>query len=138
MAQALTGHYFPYCQFCTHDGRCELRHNELLGLPPGNGVDSTPYPGHENIRWHFSAFQRNSTRGQCTGRIKPSGSFFLPLVCECGTAVDSFCQKFSPNEKGKQRTKLAEQIASQKGVSVADLDPEDLPELDRGYYSVAF
>jgi hypothetical protein len=135
----LTGHYFPYCQFCEHDGNCELRHNEFLGLNSQGKVDKSRYPGHEDLTWHFSAFQGNRRRGTCAGRIMKSGSIFIPLVCECGTAIssltfsylfgiDSFCRKFRPNEKGKQRKKLAEKIAKKKDISIEKIKPEDLPE----------
>lgn len=134
----LTGHYFPYCQFCEHDGSCELRHNEFLGLNSQGKVDKTGYPGHEDLAWHFSVFQTRSKRGTCSGGIRASGSIYFPLQCECGTVICSlglaslfgteFCRKFKPNEKGRRRLKLAEKIAKERGISIEEIGPDDLPE----------
>lgn len=133
-----TGHYFPYCQFCEYDGSCELRHNEFLGLESQGKVDKSRYPGHEDLSWHFSTFQKHLERGACNGRIRAIDSTFFPLGCECGTAIMSlkfcsifgtgFCQKFKPNKKGEQRMELAEKIAKEKDISTEEIEPEDLPE----------
>lgn len=139
----LTGHYFPYCQFCKYDGKCELRHNEFLGLPTQGKVDDSGYSGHENLGWHFSVFQKNNPRGTCNGRILATGSIFIPLYCECGTAVSSLalnalsgkgmCAKFQKNERGKKRLALAKRIAKRKSIPLSEIDPEDLPELNPRY-----
>ncbi len=127
MKRDLTGGYFHYCQFCKHDGSCELKHYEFMGVPPGEGVDRSPFHHHEDLRWGFSAFQQNTSRAQCTGRIRATDSIFFPLVCECGTVVDSFCRKFVPNGRGKERVALAKQIAAQRGIALSEITPEDLP-----------
>jgi len=126
----LKGGYFQLCQFCEHDGQCILLHHEFMGVEPGDGVSKIPYPGHENLKWHFSVFQKGTMRSKCTGRILPTDNIFLPLSCECGTAInDSMCEKFKPNEKGKRRIKLTEEVAEKKGIDKSDVCPEDLPEL---------
>jgi len=82
------------------------------------------------LKWHFSVFQKGTMRSKCTGRILPTDSIFLPLFCECGTAInDSMCGKFKPNKKGERRIKLAKEIAEKKGIDVSDVCPEDLPKL---------
>lgn len=126
MKRDLTGGYFPCCQFCKHDGSCELKHYEFMGVPPGGGIDRSPFH-HENLSWGFSLFQRNTSRAQCTGRIRATDRLFFPIACECGTVVDSFCQKFVPNEKGEERMALARQIAAQKEVALSEITTEDLP-----------
>ena len=74
-----------------------------MGVESGDEISKDPYPGHENLRWHFSTFQRGTTRSQCIGRILPTDSIFLPLSCECGTAInDSMCGKFKPNKKVRE------------------------------------
>lgn len=135
--ERLLGHYFSCCQFCEHDGNCELRHFELVGLPSAGKIDDTPYPGHEDLSWHLSTFQGNRQRGTCAGRIVKSGSIYFPLVCECGTAIDSFCRKLTPNEKGRERLELAKRIAEEKGIEFSEVDPDDLPPPDPNYESVA-
>jgi len=105
--EILTGHYFPYCQICKHDGSCELKHYEFLGIKPKGEIDRTAYQGHEDIEWHLTAFQGSDSRGNrgaCTGRIHATGSIFYPLACGCGTVISSLtfstalgamlCQKY--------------------------------------------
>ena len=126
-SQLILGRYFTYCQWCIHDGSCVLRHNEFLGQPSNEKIDRSPYPGHEDLRWHLSAFQRSSHRANCNGRIHASGSIFVPLVCECGTALSSLtfssllntgmCKKFSPNRKGKRRKRIAAEILARRGIT---------------------
>lgn len=135
--EKILGRYFPCCQFCEHDGNCELKHFELMGLPSAGKVDDTPYPGHEDLGWHFGVFQGNRRRGTCAGRIMKSDSIFFPLICECGTVIDSFCKKLTPNKKGRKRLKLAKGIAREKGIELSEIDPDDLPPLDPNYESVA-
>ena len=135
----LLGGYFYCCQFCIHDGLCELRHCDFMGAPAGEGVDHSLYPGHENIAWHLSAFQLGSSRSQCTGKIRKNNSIFYPLICECGTAIDSpVCQKLTLNDKGKERLILAQEIAKKRGVELSEIksDDEDLPEINPLYISV--
>lgn len=122
------GAYFELCQFCVHDGSCELRHHEFMGVSAGPGIDQSPYPGHEDLTWHFSSFQNGSSRAHCTGRIGRSKAHYLPLGCECGTAVtDISCQKFAANEAGHRRRRLAIQIALQRGLELEKVRSEDLP-----------
>ncbi len=134
--EKILGHYFACCQFCEHDGNCELKHFEFMGLPSAGKVDDTPYPGHEDLGWHFSTFQGRIARGACAGRIMKTDSIFFPLACECGTVVDSPCRKLTPNEKGRERLELAEKIAEEKGVELSEITPNDLPELDSNYEAV--
>ncbi len=136
--EKILGHYFPCCQFCVHDGNCELKHFELMGLSSAGKVDDTPYPGHENLVWHLSVFQDNRRRGTCAGRIMKSGSIFIPLICECGTAINSFCKKFTLNKKGRKRLKLAKGIAKEKRIELSEIDPEDLPPLDPNYEAIGY
>ena len=141
--EPLKGHYFTYCQWCRRDGRCHLRHYQFLGQKRGKGKDKTPYPGHENLRWHASAFQTGSERGSCTGKILKSESFYYPLMCECGTVISSLtfsallnphvCAKFQPNERGKEIRRQAEEIARQKGIDLLEVDPEGILEPDPDY-----
>lgn len=141
----LTGHYFTYCQWCKNDGKCVLRHHEFLGLPAGEGTDRTSYSSHEDLSWGFSAFQKGVRRGRCVGRILASGSVYLPLVCECGTAINSLtfatvfntglCGKFEPNEKGKERMQIAKEIARRRHLALAKVDPEWLPDPDPNYWA---
>ncbi len=141
----ITGHYFTYCQWCQCDGECVLLHNEYLGLPPGGKTDTTPYPGHENLRWHMSGFQGNSPRGMCTGRIRQTDSMFYPLACDCGTAISSltfsrifgsgFCGKFDPNEKGKLREQQAKELARKRHQRI-DQVLHLLPPPDENYHAV--
>ena len=108
----IKGAYFPYCQWCRWDGDCVLSHYQFLGMKPAEGIDRTPYPGHEDVEWHATGFQRNSHRGMCQGRIMKSGAFFYPLICQCGTAVSSLkfsfalgatpCCKFQFSEGGEK------------------------------------
>ena len=65
-----------------------------------------------------------------------SGSIYIPLICECGTAINSFCKKMTPNEKGKKRLKLAKRIAKKRGIKLSEIDPDDLPPLDPNYEAV--
>jgi len=115
----LLGHYFPYCQWCKFDGQCELKHCEFIGVEPGEGIDNSPYPGHENLAWHGSAFQGKSSRASCTGRISATDNLFYPLGCKCGTMISSLtlsslfsqmCAKFVPNPKGRMREVIATAI----------------------------
>lgn len=141
----LTGHYFPYCQFCSHDGRCELRHNQFLGLPSQGSIDKSVYSGHEDLPFHMTVFQNGTERGTCNGHIQRTGSVYYPLGCECGTVISSlslsglfgggFCQKFSPNEKGNERLRLAKQLAEERGVELSEISADDLPEPDPDYVS---
>lgn len=136
----LLGRYFPYCQWCRHDGNCALRHCDFLGVLPGAGVDQTPYPGHENVSWHFSSFQvlgdKMVMRAQCTSRVRETNSIFLPLACECGTAIDGgFCQKFLANEAGAERLRIAEKLARERGIPTSEVPFGDLPPLDSLYRS---
>lgn len=104
----ILGGYFPYCQWCKYDGNCVLKHHEFMGTPSQGEIDKTPYPGHEDLGWHGTAFHAGRSRSTCVGRIGATRSCFYPLACECGTVVNSltfgsFCQKFVPNPKAKMR-----------------------------------
>ncbi len=132
------GNYFLYCQFCEHDGNCELRHHEFLGLPSSGKVDRSPYQGHEALAWHFATFQRKTARGGCNGRILENDNCFLPLQCECGTVIGGVgiaitCAKLTPNSLGRQRIAIALEIASRKGISLEEVDDSDLPPIDHDY-----
>lgn len=142
----INGGYFPYCQWCTHDGSCELRHYEFSGVESKDEVDKSEYPGHEDLRWHYSGFQGQSQRAACNGRIQASGSIFTPLVCECGTAISSlhitvlmgigFCRKFNPTEAGIKRNELACKMLSDRGESFDEggvLTEEELALLDKTF-----
>lgn len=134
----ITGGYFTYCQFCLHDGDCALTHNEFMGQPSAGKIDKTGYPGHEDLSWHFSTFQ-SGQRASCFGRIRVTDSLFIPLVCECGTAISSFiwgqfCAKFEENEKGLERLKLAKEIARKKHIAIEETTPY-LPPLDENYHA---
>ncbi|MBT6690903.1 hypothetical protein HOB10_01040 [Candidatus Parcubacteria bacterium] len=121
----ILGGYFPYCQFCLHDGSCALRHCDFLEKSNCHGIDnSIPYRGHEDFIWLFSIFQANSTRGSCSGRISQTNSPFYPLQCSCGTVINSLslsslmgghaCQKFTPNASGQLRLATAQEIAARR------------------------
>ncbi len=145
ITQPLTGHYFTYCQFCVHDGKCELRHCEFLGLPSA-GEKGPGFHHHEEIVDLLTIFQENTPQGCCNGRIVATDSPFIRLRCECGVAVSSlglndipggtFCHKFQPNEPGQARQKIAQEIASQRGISLCDVTPEDLPAINDSYHAV--
>lgn len=147
MENDLKGHYFPYCQFCRHDGKCELRHHEFLGLPSQGQTDRTSYRSHEDVRWGLSIFQQGTTRGTCSGRIHETGSIFYPLGCECGTVLSSLtltcllgsggmCGKFDPNIRGRMRLILAKRIARRKHIAFRNVSPDNLPPLDPEYRAV--
>ncbi len=125
----LLGRYFFSCQWCRFDGRCVLKHHEVLGLPAGPGVDATPHPGHEHIGWAYSAFQENMSRGRCTGRVLATESIFFPLQCECGTVIDSECAKLEPNKQGKRRFRVAMRL-KRKNRDGRTLSQETLEELN--------
>ena len=108
----IKGRYFKYCQFCSHDGVCELLHCEFMGAKnSGKIIPSRKAFDHENLTEVFSMFQYGNVRQFCAGRICATGSTFYPLQCECGTVINSMrmaqvfggnpfvCAKFSPNEK---------------------------------------
>ncbi len=138
----LTGHYFTYCQWCKNDNNCVLLHHEFLGLPTNGKVDATPYPGHENLRWHMSGFQSDSRRGMCFGRIHATGNIFYPLGCDCGTVISSltfsgivnsgYCAKFEPNEKGKLREQQARSLSRKRHQRI-DQILHLLPPPDENY-----
>lgn len=139
----IKGGYFPYCQFCRHDGNCELKHYEFMGQPSTDKVDHSPYPGHEDLGWHMSAFQSGS-RASCSGRIRVSDNLYFPLICECHTAISSLtmqdlsgriCAKFEENEKGLERLELAKRIAQKKHISVEETF-DYLPPIDENYIAV--
>jgi len=44
-----------------------------------------------------------------------------------------FCAKFQPSEKGKERMRMAEKIAKEKGIDISEVDPDDLPPADEKY-----
>lgn len=144
-SREITGHYFSYCQFCEHDGKCELKHHEYLGRPGSEGVDKTPYRSHEDLAWHMSSAQQNTPRGNCVGRIKATASLYYPLQCECGTVINSLtfgllfgsdmCAKFEPNELGKERLELAKSIARTKHRALRKLNPAWLPDTDPDYHA---
>ena len=143
--QPLKGGYFFYCQWCRFDGHCILRHNQFLGMKSSGKIDKTPYPGHEDVGWHFIAAQRGTKRGMCHGRIYKTDSIYFPLACECGAVIPSlrfssifgiFCAKFQPNEKGKERLRIAQEIAKKKGIKLSEIDFDDLPPPDPNYKAV--
>ena len=138
--QPISGGYFPYCQFCLHDGNCALRHCDFLGMPSSQKTDaSIPYGGHEDFTWLFSMFQINHSRGCCSGRIAQTISPFYPLQCSCGTVINSLsltgsiggntCQKFTPNARGQLRLTTAQEIADRRQADPAR-DALTEPELD--------
>jgi hypothetical protein len=141
--RAINGAYFPYCQFCVHDGSCALRHCDYLGTPEGSGVDTSPYVSHEDFAWAFSSFQSGTSRARCSGRILQIDSHFLPLQCECGTAINSlsffhhFCSQFEPNEAGMRRRRLMHCIAVECGISYEEA-AKALPEPDEDYPAAMF
>jgi hypothetical protein len=113
-------------------------------MESGGKVDDSPYTSHEDVSWGISGFQRGLKRGTCTGRIHETGSIYYPLACECGTVLSSLqfsavlgagsCAKFQPNEGGKERMKMAEEIAKERGIELSEIDPEELlPEPDPCY-----
>lgn len=138
----LKGAYFPYCQWCRKDGHCILRHYQFLGVEFADHANEFRF-AHEDLSCNMSAFQRNTTRAVCGGRIFETESFYLPLYCECGTVISSltlstamgtgFCAKFQPSEKGKERMRMAEKIAKEKGIDISEVDPDDLPPADEKY-----
>ncbi len=133
--EELRGGYFRYCQWCEHDGNCILRHCEFMGAPCSDRVDPNGYPGHEDLRWHFSWAQAGTSRSTCNGRIKPTNAFFIPLACECGTAISGVCRKMKPNEKHARSMVIAEKIAKEKGIELSEVDPTEFPypEFDPSY-----
>jgi hypothetical protein len=136
------GRYFNCCQYCIHDGSCELKHHEFMGTPAGNGIDTMPYQGHEGHEWLYSVAQKKSLRAMCTGRIRQTESRYYPLQCECGTSItglgisDIDCKKFSINQKGLDRKAACEKIAAEHGVNLIDLDPELYPPHDESYIPI--
>lgn len=142
----LKGAYFAYCQWCRWDGHCNLRHYQFLGMKPAEKIDDSPYPGHEDLNWHLSIFQKNSERGMCCGRIYEIESIYCPLQCECGTVISSltfsanmgtgFCAKFRPNEKGKERMRIADKISKEKNVKISEIDLDELCPSDPDYDAV--
>lgn len=114
-----------------------------MGVKSGSGIDKTPYPGHEDLSWHMTGFQRGSQRSACTGRIFKTDSIFYPLMCECATAISSLassslfggggCAKFLPNEKGQERIIIAESIAKEREIELSEVLPEELPPPDPDY-----
>jgi hypothetical protein len=150
----ILGGYFPYCQFCLHDGNCALRHCDFLGNTSCDGIDdSIPYRGHEDFVWLFSIFQHNSPRGNCSGHISQTNSIFYPLQCSCGTVLNSLsmssilgnhsCQKFTPNHRGKLRLVIAQEIAARRQANpekdiLTETELDELEQrcpLDQGYQS---
>lgn len=140
----IRGGYFPYCQFCKHDGICELKHHEFMGQPSAEKVDESPCPGHEDLGWHNTAFQFTQ-RANCSGRIGISDNFYTPLICECHTVISSlalqelsggFCAKFGENEKGLERLKLAKKVARRKHIALEKVTSDDLPDIDENYSAV--
>jgi hypothetical protein len=139
----IKGKYFTYCQWCKKDGRCVLRHFQFLGMKSAKKIDRSSYPGHEDLRWHGSAFQKNSSRGMCAGRISETGSIFYPLQCECGTVISSmifsvltntgFCAKFQPNKNGEERLRIAKEIAKKQKIAISKVNPNKLPRPDENY-----
>jgi hypothetical protein len=139
----LKGAYFTYCKWCRWDGHCNLRHYQYVGAKSINQIDDSPYPGHEGLSWGCSAFQVNTKRAGCNGRIYKSDSLFYPLACECGTVISSLtfsslfgitmCVKFQPNKEGKERFELAKKIARIKKVDISKITSDDLPEFDQDY-----
>lgn len=146
----LKGGYFIYCQFCNHDGNCELKHNELLGLPANEkihrrfGVNAAFE--HENLSCASSAFQKNKVIGTCTGRIIETESLYFPLICsKCETVISSLtlqhmsgtcCAKFEPNEYYQKCIGNMEQIAKEKGITLDEVDFSYYPEPDEAYIAV--
>jgi len=139
---SLKGKYFLYCQWCRRDGHCILRHYQFLGTKSSGQVDRSFCPGHEDLAWHLSGFQQDTKRTTCNGRIYKTDSVYYPLQCECGTAISSltfsfifgrFCAKFQPNENGKERLRIAEEIAEKRGIELSEVDLKDLPEPDPNY-----
>lgn len=143
----IKGGYFPYCQFCKHDGNCELKHHEFMGQRSTGKVDTSCYSGHEDLGWHMTAFQ-SGQRTSCSGRIRVSDNLYVPLICECGTRISSltmqqlsgqFCAKFEENEKGLERLELAKEVARKKGIPLEEVTSDDLPEIpeiEEGYQAV--
>lgn len=147
----LKGGYFIYCQFCKHDGNCELTHNEFLGLE-GNeeihrqfGVNASF--NHEDLSATFSAFQGNSILGTCTGRIAlTESSLFFPLACsKCGTVINSLafqdltgscCAKFDPNEFYQKHLVKMMKIAERKRITLNEVDTRYHPKTDESYEAV--
>ncbi len=141
----VNGHYFPYCQFCEHDEKCELKHYEFLGVKSSEEILDGPFE-HENLSSKMSLFQQETPYATCGGRIGEHDSFFYRLACECGTVISSLtlsnafggflCGKFEPNEKGRERMELTDRIAKEKGIPVGEVSPDDLPELDPDYHAI--
>ncbi len=139
----IEGHYFSYCQFCEHDEKCELKHYEYMGVESKGEIDRTHYPGHEVLSWHSTTFQRGHDRAACAGRFGVTDSLFYKLACECGTVIGGLdkpsgkiCAKFESNKRGKERIKLAEKIAEERGIPLEEISAEDLPELDNNYKAI--
>ncbi len=144
--EQIKGGYFVYCQWCRRDTHCRLRHCQFMGAKPAGQIDRTPYPSHEDLSYGLTAFQQKPHRAACNGLICKTGSIFYPLVCQCGTAISSLtlssalnlnmCAKFQPNEKGKERIKIAQDIAKKRKIDLSDVSPEGLPEADPNYVAI--
>lgn len=118
-----------------------------MGVKSSGKIDRTSYPGHEDVVWHQTAAQHRNPRASCNGRIYYSTNLFIPLMCECGTAITSlalapalggrvFCAKFQPNKKGKERLRIAEKIAKDQGIDISQVSSKDLPRPDPKYQAV--
>ena len=145
MTTELKGGYFQYCQWCRHDGNCELKHNEFTGMKP-DPYQARPTYSHEDVSQELIAFQEGTPKGGCPGRIVATDNFYMPLACrECQSTIPSIslqvsfyrmCRKFGANEKGVERLELAKKIASEKGIKLEEVTPDLLPPPDPNYKSV--
>lgn len=115
-----------------------------MGQPSAGKVDTSGYPGHEDLGWHMSTFQ-SGPRASCSGRIRVSDNLYLPLICECHTRISSLtiqdlsgriCAKFEENEKGLERLELAKKVARRKHIALEKVTSDDLPEIDENYIAV--
>ncbi len=128
------GGYFVQCQYCEHDGSCELRHHEFMGISSRGEVNKFRF-NHEDLTLLFSWAQYGKEVSRCSGRVGGTGSIFFPVMCECSASISGSCQKFVPNQKGEERQMHAERIAEEKGISLDELDLDDLPPHDPSYHS---
>jgi hypothetical protein len=117
----IKGGYFPYCEWCERDGKCELTHNEF-------------FHGKNEV----TEEEMGASGVDCNGRIIVTNNPFFPLGCskanECGErglmgilsypyaqAFGVMCTRFEPNEAGVARIEKARKLSVEQGVELGEV-----------------